>query len=50
MKPERDNISRETMVNPKKDNTLKGTLISVLLLGAFILISWFIVFAIFISR
>ncbi|WP_018933767.1 cytochrome c oxidase subunit 2A [Gracilibacillus lacisalsi] len=50
MKPEQDNTVREKMVNPKQDNTLKGALISVLLLGAFILISWFIVFGIFISR
>ncbi|QGH34741.1 cytochrome c oxidase subunit 2A [Gracilibacillus salitolerans] len=50
MKPEQDNTLRETFSNPKQDNTLKGTLISVLLLGAFIIISWFVVFGIFISR
>jgi len=42
-------------VNHKKKkngeaNSLKGTLISVLLLGIFILISWFGVYALFLSR
>jgi hypothetical protein len=31
-------------------NSLKGTLASVLLLGAFIVVSWFAVFGLFLSR
>ncbi|WP_099158317.1 cytochrome c oxidase subunit 2A [Virgibacillus ndiopensis] len=34
----------------KEDPNLRGTLISVLLLGTFIAVSWFGVFAIFVSR
>ena len=37
-------------IHTEPDTSLKGTLISVSLVGAFIVISWVSVFALFISR
>lgn len=39
-----------TQTPTEKDTSLKGTLVSVLLLGGFIIISWISVFTLFISR
>ncbi|WP_163969817.1 cytochrome c oxidase subunit 2A [Oceanobacillus halotolerans] len=41
---------KKTDPNQKKEPELKGTLISVFLVGAFIVISWIGVFVLFISR
>ncbi|MBO8162813.1 MAG: cytochrome c oxidase subunit 2A [Brevibacillus sp.] len=34
----------------RKDSSLKGTFAAVLLLGAFIVVCWFAVFSLFVSR
>ncbi|MBY7143527.1 cytochrome c oxidase subunit 2A [Virgibacillus sp. NKC19-3] len=42
---------KEPQQSPKKDTpNLKGTFISVMLVGVFILVSWFGVFLLFITR
>ena len=44
-------ITPKESKKPKiEKQSLKGTFVSVLLLGAFIVISWFAVFGLFISR
>nr|WP_254052706.1 cytochrome c oxidase subunit 2A [Bacillus sp. V59.32b] len=34
----------------EKEDTLKGTLASVMILGVFLIVSWFSVYALFLSR
>ncbi|WP_328701090.1 cytochrome c oxidase subunit 2A [Aquibacillus kalidii] len=43
-------MSKNSSKKKQEEHDLKGTLISVLGIGAFIVISWFIVFALFVAR
>jgi hypothetical protein len=45
-----DSPNKEEKVKPEKDSGLKATFISVMLLGAFLVVTWTIVFILFISR
>ncbi|MCD9020694.1 cytochrome c oxidase subunit 2A [Cohnella silvisoli] len=42
--------SNEAAKETKEEPALKGTFVSVMLLGAFIAVSWFGVFALFVAR
>lgn len=47
-----DQAPQKIKVEPKqeKETSLKGTLVSVFLLGGFIVVTWVAVFALFLSR
>lgn len=44
------NAKKRDIPNKKDDSSLKGTLASVFMLGGFIIVTWFIVWFLFVSR
>jgi len=44
------NAKKQDIPDKKDDSSLKGTLASVFMLGGFIIVTWFIVYFLFVTR